>query len=685
MGLEVFFSPSENDKYMIKNIVKLVIFCAFLLVGNQVFAMDIVDPNTHCYCQCVPIDANLQSTANLPTGQTGTTNTADDDVDEVVEGDENVNDELGIKNDAGEIGEGDVLISEFVSDPVSGEFEWVELYNASDDDIDLSLLVLEEGSGKKTLLEGVLGSGEYIAVEKNSLNNGGDLIVVKTVDGEVIDQVVYGDFDDGDEYDNAPVASDPFSVIRRNVEEDYNIDFQDFVVTEVVTFGFENDFSDANLQNTTNTTNTTNTEDDDEVDEEQDDTSDEVDDVEEILNDVTSYSEVDGKLIITEVFPNPEGADGDNEYVEICNVGDEDINLKGLKIDDEYGGSSPFEIVDEVVLVSGGYYSVYNDQSRIILNNSQDSVRILSSDDIVVDQVDYDDVEEGFAYTLIDGEWLWIETLTPGEENYQIEIAKEKSSGNLIASAMAMSIKKSSTVKTYEKVDLKNVRSFPKNTKVHVSGIISLPPDVFGGQVAYLQGSGIQLYFSKADWPKLVLGDFVEVKGKLSESNGESRILISAKEDITVIEQGLAVSAVDVVAEDISESKEGYLVKIVGQIVDKKTGKLVLADETGEFVVYFKKNTGFVSSIYQVGDEMTVTGIVSQYNNEYRVIPRFDSDVVVVEVEVEEKEIEVLGASSGIGTYIFLGFLFVIGVIYLGLQKKEMLVSLVNKFRKSNA
>ena len=107
---------------------------------------------------------------------------------------------------------GDVLINEFVSDPVTGQPEWVELTNTTDHLITVDGWYLQEGSGKTTKLEGWIAPGGFLVIEGigGSLNNGGDLIQLYTPDDEWIDGVAYGSWENA----TAPSTSDPLSVGR---------------------------------------------------------------------------------------------------------------------------------------------------------------------------------------------------------------------------------------------------------------------------------------------------------------------------------------------------------------------------------------------------------------------------------------------------------------------------------------
>ncbi|MFH0923803.1 MAG: lamin tail domain-containing protein, partial [Candidatus Falkowbacteria bacterium] len=79
---------------------------------------------------------------------------------------------------------GDIVINEFVSDPTDNDVEWIELYNNTNKEIDLANWTIEEGSGAKTTLEGIIGSNnesKFFVIEKpkGNLNNKGDVIILR--------------------------------------------------------------------------------------------------------------------------------------------------------------------------------------------------------------------------------------------------------------------------------------------------------------------------------------------------------------------------------------------------------------------------------------------------------------------------------------------------------------------------
>lgn len=108
----------------------------------------------------------------------------------------------------------DLLVSEFMYDPPDGWTEYVELYNASGREISVAGISLSDSGGRGGALPDsvrVLGAGEYLVLAPDetlqelypgitlaslgsrfpALNNGGDRIVIRGREGDVLDSLRY--------------------------------------------------------------------------------------------------------------------------------------------------------------------------------------------------------------------------------------------------------------------------------------------------------------------------------------------------------------------------------------------------------------------------------------------------------------------------------------------------------------
>ncbi|MAH45768.1 hypothetical protein CMI37_08050 [Candidatus Pacearchaeota archaeon] len=135
-------------------------------------------------------------------------------------------------------------INEFVSDPISGN-EWIELHNPTENLVDLTGWTIEDNTGSTASLDGLtIDSHGYLVLEKGTgftfiLNNNGDIIILKEGTEEV-DKVAYGNFDDGNQADNAPVATEGKSTGRSADGIDTDVDNVDFIVFDTPTQGATN-------------------------------------------------------------------------------------------------------------------------------------------------------------------------------------------------------------------------------------------------------------------------------------------------------------------------------------------------------------------------------------------------------------------------------------------------------------
>ena len=585
---------------------------------------------------------------------------------------------------------GDILISEVVSIPNDGELEWVELYNTSDRDIDLTDWKLMDGAGRSSTLSGMVAAGAYIVFNKSGLNDGGDKVILKSPVSIIIDQLTYGNWDDGETVDNAPAAKKGESIARRDISTDYNIDFQDFGVTNQPTPGVLNiiDESSSPIVETSDNTaappvanNLT---------------------VEEQMVDIM---EAETLLRINEILPNPTGTDTGQEWIELYNYGADDVNLRGWKLDDIDGGSTPYEFKEDKIIEAHGYAVFKNDVTKIALNNDTDSARLISSDGVIVDQVDYNKVYEGQSYNYYDNGWQWGDQLTPGAENANssptaqlpamIKGLYQTAAGPLAPVAMAAmaesksSTGKSKTSKVVRFTEIENIRDLDVGTLTKVKGTVAVLPGVFGKQVMYLDG--LQLYNSQANWPNMSVGQSLETSGKVSISGGEIRLNLGKNDAMVVGGLAVELAPLEVKAEGLGMEVVGRLVTLTGEVIQTATNKITMADDTGEFTVYLKQNSGVSKKNFQEKDQVKIVGILSQSDAELRVLPRSINDVEILNLKAPVDnstpvKVSAVAAAFPVVKVVVAGLLVVVAIGYVlirrGLVRLETMKSLLGRISR---
>src|SRR3989339_1132034 len=547
--------------------------------------------------------------------------------------------------------EGMIVISEFVSDPVSGGTEWVEVYNTTERSVNLENFYLTEGSGRKFMLTGHLDSFDYKMFEVSSLNNSGDIINLM-YEEILIDKVSYGDFDDGDLTDNALSAVDPYSVVRKAINQERNNDFEDFVVTTIVTPGMENIIEEI-------------IEDQDEVLEEN----------QEIIDE--KIEEINWTIKLNEIFPDPAGSDVAKEWIELFNFGSEALDLSGLYLDDIDGGSAPY-LISNVIIGPGEYHIFSNDITRVTLNNTSDEVRLLDGE-IIIDQCSYEEVEENNSFSLFGQEWVWTNSITPDEENIlntedDFEVAMVRDEDKKQESDEPIT-------NEYSRVEIAEIKNIEKGKKIEFEGKIIELPNIFGKQIMYLDG--IQLYSSKALWPDdLTEGQVVKIQGRVSESKGEKRVLL---DDFSLLDQETEIVPEQLQLENVNENFVAKLVKISGELVDKSGSKLTLADEFGEFFVVLKPNTGLAGKMYEVGDSLSVVGVLIKSETEFQILPRSENDLIVEEVMADEliglavplSMVATIGENENWQKYLLTGILFLLLIVGVVIWKRNVIMGFI--------
>ncbi|MFH1863609.1 MAG: lamin tail domain-containing protein, partial [bacterium] len=270
-----------------------------------------------------------------------------------------------------------IRITEFYPNPPDNGYEWIEVYNPSDTELDITGWYIDdsdETSSRNPCLvtTTIVSPRSYIALDfivKGVLNNTGDEVRLLDSQKKVVASLSY-----------------------KNVKADYSISLIDGVWEfSTPTKGAVNP-----VQSTTS----------------------------EVVREEEEEINYPDNVKITEFMACP--SKGENEWVEIYNDTGEELDLTGWKIDDiEDGGSSPWVLDEEKLgkslVVKKDSYFVISGFSNRFNNVGGDSVRLLNPNGDLVDETSYETCQTGYSYALDDGEFKLTKTTTPGEENEIVE------------------------------------------------------------------------------------------------------------------------------------------------------------------------------------------------------------------------------------------------------------------------
>ena len=131
------------------------------------------------------------------------------------------------------------------------------------------------------------------------------------------------------------------------------------------------------------------------------------------------------KILINELLPSPAGSDTEEEWIEIFNPNDFEVDLSGWKIQDTTGKTKTYIFPKGTKILAKGFLVLKRPVSKITLNNDGDGLKLIDSSGKTIDEISYQKAQKGKSFNRGETGWFWNENLTPGAENVK-PIAKEK-------------------------------------------------------------------------------------------------------------------------------------------------------------------------------------------------------------------------------------------------------------------
>jgi len=259
-----------------------------------------------------------------------------------------------------------LTINEIYPAPGTGDYEWVELYNNDDTSVDLTQYILIDLANNRIKInEATLSPSSYLIASCSSvLNNNGDTVFLKKVNGEIIEIATYsGIFTSDKSYAKCPDGNGSW------------------LTTNIITKNFSNQTACLSPTPTPEPTNIP------------------------IPTSIPASLPISpsptpisyNNVYLSEVYPYP--ATGENEWLELYNDNDFSVELNNWYFDDvENGGSSPKSFS---LTIDQKSYVVF-DLSSSMFNNDGDSVRLLDFNKNLKDSFEYTEGEKSKSWGRTD-------------------------------------------------------------------------------------------------------------------------------------------------------------------------------------------------------------------------------------------------------------------------------------------
>jgi DNA/RNA endonuclease YhcR with UshA esterase domain len=505
-------------------------------------------------------------------------------------------------------------INEFVSSPEKDEPEWIELVNRSTESVSTAGWTIEDSTGKQTPVPEVnLGPVEYLVIENPlaKLNNSGDSVILRNPNGDVVDAVDYGT-------EKIPAPKTGASMIA-NV-------YSGFVETYKPTPGDHNkqtkkeDIKKVESDTAPKTDETTLA-----PAPKKSPTAATVKTAEKV------NSSADVKLV--ELYPNTLGQDEKEEYVKLHNFGKSTISLNGWSIQDASGKTFT---LNDVSIQPNKDLSINRTVSKITLNNSGDVVTLIDSNDSLVDSQSYEKAKKGAKLILTNNEWVWTGDSKKNEPSTLQNDSSTKTSGTPKSTKAS-----NGTTSTYSSVLVKEAKQMKDESKVTLSGYAIVGDNVMSSRTFYLsdETGGVQIYKHDASLPEIKEGQKVEVSGILSTSRNERRVKLTGDQSVTLSDEYSIIEKINLTSSENLEKNVGNLVSVSGIVLSRTNRLVLLEDSSNDWTVELEEGSNIDPTIFQSGSTVDVTGVLTQYDNSFKIKPRSMNDVSVKEVETEQNAI----------------------------------------------
>ncbi len=513
-----------------------------------------------------------------------------------------------------------IIINELMPNPAgSDEYEWIELKNVSEQEINIEGFALSDATNKKyTLTSEKLGNltipagGFFVIYKKQSrisLNNtSAESVKLYDNNQNIIDQVIY----------------------QPPVPENYSLSLiaGEWEWSQTPTPGTDNILTQqTNLSS-------------DDTEEEDDNLSKQNQPSEAKTNSQTKSTAPDqtadcsqqlsDKIVINELWPSPQGNDRELEFIELKNLDNKDINLCNWKLTDK---TRSFTFSSDFVIEALDFLVLPRSTTKISLNNNGDEISLISPDGKIINKVNYAAAKTNQSWSRKeDGSFAWTSKTTPWEENIFTSQTTNKESAPTNNQPKTKLAKPQTLF-----ISLGDIKNYQPGSLITTRGIISVPPFVLGSQIMYVtdisQPTGLQIYKFDKQWPQLKEGDLVEVRGEISIVKNLPRLKITKTGYIKKINSNNQPITAAFSLDQIHLAPVHSLIKTQGEIIEKSKNKIIIAISENEATVYIKPSTGIKLSFLQEGDIIEVTGIVDKANDQIRILPRKQNDIQPTKVK----------------------------------------------------
>ena len=122
-------------------------------------------------------------------------------------------------------------------------------------------------------------------------------------------------------------------------------------------------------------------------------------------------------IVFNEILPSPEGPDETEEWIEIFNQNNFEVELSEWKIKDHKGKITTYTFPPDTKISPLGYLVLLRPETKITLNNDGDGLSLIYPNGEIADSITFEKAPLGQSYNKTPSDWTWSNNLTPGAKN----------------------------------------------------------------------------------------------------------------------------------------------------------------------------------------------------------------------------------------------------------------------------
>jgi hypothetical protein len=348
----------------------------------------------------------------------------------------------------------------------------------------------------------------------------------------------------------------------------------------------------------------------------------------------------DGAITLNELLPAPRAVDWDgngvadhtDEWVELYNSSALPIDLsdwrlwKGAIAANGLPDGFFYAFPEGSLLPPYTYLVVFYRQSRLSLPNTDGQLHLVRPDGRIVDSfawISSPGYDRSFS-RYPDGYGTWgIGDVTAGLPNHPHPPPASPPASGPTATPVpdpGLGVGVEPIARAYE---------LAQDTRMTVEGMVTVPPGLFGSRVLYLQdeSGGLRIYLRSGEYPAIALGDRIRVTGYIRTFYGHRELNVPGPRWLVWLGHGTVPRPRFLRTGQIGSPFEGRLVIVTGAVVGFRDNHFWLDDGSGQVRVTVDSDLAWRRPYFRRDSIWTVIGIVGRYNDFYRLLPRYPTDI----------------------------------------------------------